>query len=144
MFQWASTQLDSLETLIQTLPEDLMDQLTAQQFVDDCALRFAALDADGNGTLDAKELMPLVVDLTEAHHAVSVTMDHCETLVTIFDTDGNGVIDKQEFVEFTQYVVIHAHATSMRNDLESTFADSAFDAAVDIVETQEGVVSSDE
>ena len=121
-----------------------MDQLTAQQFVDDCALRFAALDADGNGTLDAKELMPLVVDLTQAHHAVSVTMDHCETLVTIFDTDGNGVIDKQEFVEFTQYVVIHAHATSMRNDLESTFADSAFDAAVDIVETQEGVVSSDE
>ncbi|KAH8048228.1 Ca2-binding protein [Aureococcus anophagefferens] len=92
----------ALETLIQTLPEDLMDRLSAQAFVEDCDLRFAALDADGNGTLDAKELLPLVVELTQAHHAVSVTPDHCEALVAIFDTDGNGVIDKKEFVEFTQ------------------------------------------
>ncbi|KAH8057416.1 Ca2-binding protein [Aureococcus anophagefferens] len=134
----------ALETLIQTLPEDLMDRLSAQAFVEDCDLRFAALDADGNGTLDAKELLPLVVELTQAHHAVSVTPDHCEALVAIFDTDGNGVIDKkEEFVEFTQYVVIHAHATATRNDLAATFDDAAFDAAVDIVGTHD-VVSSDE
>ena len=133
----------ALETLIQTLPEDLMDRLSAQAFVEDCDLRFAALDADGNGTLDAKELLPLVVELTQAHHAVSVTPDHCEALVAIFDTDGNGVIDKKEFVEFTQYVVIHAHATATRNDLAATFDDAAFDAAVDIVGTHD-VVSSDE
>ncbi|CAE8730509.1 unnamed protein product, partial [Polarella glacialis] len=84
---------------------EFVEMLSSEDFEIQCNADFSSLDADGSGVLEPKELMPIIISLSEAH-SLSLTEDHCTRFVDIFDVHNNGVIDRGEFIQFVQFMMI--------------------------------------
>jgi Ca2+-binding EF-hand superfamily protein len=98
---------DSVWELVSFLPQDLVDELTSDEFLQMCKAEFAELDKDKSGSLEPKELMPVILSITEVHK-FALSERHCSRFVDIFDTDKNGVISSAEFADFVRFMVIMA------------------------------------
>lgn len=88
------------------MPDWMQAQFKQEAFVAECNEKYDFLDADGNGTLSADELYPVIIELSGGH-PLSVTIDHCSRLVKIFDQEKKGVLSRTEFVEFVKFVWLH-------------------------------------
>lgn len=58
---------------------------------------FDMFDVDGNGSLDADELLAILTRQTA--HGATMDIEDAKALVSYFDKDGNGMLDFNEFVE---------------------------------------------
>eukprot|EP00930_Biecheleria_cincta_P002558 TRINITY_DN10356_c0_g1_i2.p1 TRINITY_DN10356_c0_g1~~TRINITY_DN10356_c0_g1_i2.p1 ORF type:complete len:843 (+),score=210.03 TRINITY_DN10356_c0_g1_i2:91-2619(+) len=96
---------ESVWEMVPFLPQELIDELTGEEFEVQCLKDFATLDADDSGVLEPRELLPIVQSLTQAHEYV-LTDEHCRRFVEIFDFERNGVITKSEFVHFVRFMMI--------------------------------------
>mmetsp|Transcript_98061 Transcript_98061/g.211448 ORF Transcript_98061/g.211448 Transcript_98061/m.211448 type:complete len:1157 (-) Transcript_98061:40-3510(-) len=96
---------DRLWSIIPFLPDWLVEHVSSDEFLDQALKSFDQLDADGNGTLEPEELIPLIVSLSEAH-PLAVDLEKCRRFTTIFDNNGNGVIGRDEFVEYSQFLTV--------------------------------------
>lgn len=101
----------NLFEVVPYLPDWLVDLVMSEEFVSSCLSRFTELDADKNDTLDATELYPVVLELSEAH-PFSVELTHCQQMLEIFDEDKNGVISREEFVDFARFVMVNCYLKS--------------------------------
>ena len=103
---------DDVRGLLALLPQELLDYLESDAFEEECWARYDALDADGNGTLSADELIPVVAELAGARDELSVSVAHCETLVRTFDRGDKGTVDRAEFATLCRYVITVAFLRS--------------------------------
>jgi len=86
-------------------PDEIKEFLNSEDFWVDVKERYMRLDADGSGSIEAEELYPIIVELTDAQ-PWAVTMDHCTRFMRIFDQDGDGNIDLGEFSDLLRFCVL--------------------------------------
>jgi len=97
-----------LANVIPRLPNAFKQEITSRKFAENCMDHFEELDLDNNHSLDAAELLPLIVELCGAS-PFSIDSEKCSRFACIFDVDKNGVIDKEEFIDFAQFLMIMAY-----------------------------------
>jgi Ca2+-binding EF-hand superfamily protein len=98
-----------LEEVIPMLPEELIEQITSDVFLEECEAAFAALDADNSGVLEPDELVPIIMNMSEAKSNQGISNldeDKCKRFLKIFDANGDGVIQADELVELCQYLMV--------------------------------------
>merc|ERR1712217_357870 len=83
----------------------------SEHFTVECLQFFAELDKDGNGSLDAQELFPMILALSNAHQ-LALDDDQCKKFTAIFDDSKTGVISKSEFVNFSRFLIIMGYLES--------------------------------
>jgi len=94
-----------MKRVIPYLPDDLRDELLSEHFTLDCLRRFEELDYDCSGSLSPSQVLPIIVDMTNAHHH-ALDETQCARFVAIFDEAKTGVISKQEFVNFARFLMV--------------------------------------
>jgi len=99
--------VDQIKDVVPYMPEELLAELGSPAFEAQCAKDFTDLDKDGSGVLEPKELIPVILHLSAAHH-YALTEEHCQRFVDIFDTERNGVITKTEFTSLTRFMMVMA------------------------------------
>jgi Ca2+-binding EF-hand superfamily protein len=114
----------SVWDMVPFLPQELINELTSEEFEVQCMKDFASLDADGSGALEPRELLPIIQSLTQAHEYV-LTDEHCRRFVDIFDFERNGVITQSEFVHFVRFMMIMSFMETPEGQI------SAIEAEVD-------------
>jgi hypothetical protein len=87
------------------VPAWLKETLQDSAMTEMCQKQFDTLDVDGNGVLDANELLPVIVELMH-ENPVNITKEHCQHLLEIFDEDQSGTIERAEFLEFVRFIVV--------------------------------------
>jgi len=102
---------NDLHMVIPYLPDWLQEDVLSQRFAMECLRYFKDLDKDNNGVLDAEELFPMVLSLSEAHQQ-SLDLDQCRRFTQIFDDAKNGVITRSEFVGFARFLVVMGYLQS--------------------------------
>jgi len=85
------------------VPSYLQETFDDPGFKLSCMAKFDTLDINNDGYLEAKEVVPIVIELS-AQNPNAVTLDHCLRLVDIFDTARNGVLNRDEFFDFVKFV----------------------------------------
>eukprot|EP00928_Gymnodinium_smaydae_P048908 TRINITY_DN3276_c0_g1_i2.p1 TRINITY_DN3276_c0_g1~~TRINITY_DN3276_c0_g1_i2.p1 ORF type:complete len:1663 (+),score=442.61 TRINITY_DN3276_c0_g1_i2:141-5129(+) len=96
----------NLATLLPFLPSEVVEHLVSDDFMKQCEQQFRALDKDGNGSLDAEELIPIVQAMSGS---IRVDEERCQKFVKLFDTWNNGVIVFEEFIEFVQFMLVRSY-----------------------------------
>jgi Ca2+-binding EF-hand superfamily protein len=99
--------VSQLQEIVPFLPPDLIEEMQSPEFIAQCTKDFAQLDADKSGVLEPKELIPVILHLSEAHH-FCLTQAHCQHFVDLFDTGGNGVITGEEYINFARFMLVMA------------------------------------
>jgi len=122
LLEYISSQNDRLPEVLPLLPEQMQADLVSNEFLTTCTERFKQLDKDGNGALDAQELIPLIVDLSAAH-PFALTNDQCRRFVTLFDTERNGVIMEHEFIGLVQFMAVVAYLDTQGGQVVAQKAD---------------------
>mmetsp|Transcript_29901 Transcript_29901/g.68937 ORF Transcript_29901/g.68937 Transcript_29901/m.68937 type:complete len:1138 (-) Transcript_29901:118-3531(-) len=96
---------ERLWDILPFLPEWLVEQLGSTAFQNDALKQFDELDTNKSGVLEPEELIPVVIQLSQASH-LSVNIDKCKQFLHIFDVHKNGVIMRDEFVDFVQFLTV--------------------------------------
>lgn len=104
MIEMLKQDINNIEEITPLLPDWLNQVFVDPGFFAECYDKFAMLDSDGSGRIEAEELYPVVMELTQ-EHPLSVTLDHCRRLMDIFDADRNGVLNRDEFVLFVKFLL---------------------------------------
>jgi len=102
LLQMVQRTRDNLPLVVNLLPTDLKNSLESPEFIASCQEEFKRLDTKGTGTLEAKDLAPVVVSLTSAKD-VAVDEKHCKKFLKWFDVNMDGNIDQAEFVALVQF-----------------------------------------
>jgi Ca2+-binding EF-hand superfamily protein len=123
----------------QRAPTDIKEFLNSPAFWDDVQDRYSRLDADCNGTVDASELFPIIVELTDSE-PWAVTEEHCKKFLRIFDSDGDGTISLSEFSNLLRFCVLMTTVEGSTKEEEDegvamvTFAKNQVDEVIKCVE----------
>jgi len=96
---------DTVRRAMPKLPQAVKARLTSGAFESHCRQRFAELDKDSDNILNAQELFPVVVELSEAH-PFGVNFEQCERFAAIFSERGDSKIKYEEFLDFAGFVFI--------------------------------------
>lgn len=105
LLNFLKTHCEKIDDVLPFLPVDLQDELMSDDFSYHCLEDFASLDKDGSGVLEPKELIPVVINLADAH-LFALTKDQCDRFLKLFDTAKNGVITEGEFINFARFMMI--------------------------------------
>mmetsp|Transcript_5033 Transcript_5033/g.12967 ORF Transcript_5033/g.12967 Transcript_5033/m.12967 type:complete len:1111 (+) Transcript_5033:61-3393(+) len=105
LLQTMEKDKNEMHKVIPFLPGWLRDDLLSDHFTVECLTFFKELDKDGNGSLDATELYPMVLALSEAQEA-ALDIEQCKHFMAIFDDEKTGVISVDEFVNFARFMII--------------------------------------
>jgi Ca2+-binding EF-hand superfamily protein len=71
-----------------------------------CRAMFQAVDTDGSGSIDAKELGALLTSIYEAEELEPPSDEKVAEMLQELDESGDGVIDFMEFCSFVIPVVV--------------------------------------
>lgn len=104
MIEMLKQDIKHMEEIMPLLPEWLTSIFVDPSFFAECYDKFAMLDQDGSGRIEAEELYPVVMELTN-EHPLSVTLEHCRKIMEIFDQDKNGHLNRDEFVLFVKFLL---------------------------------------
>lgn len=97
--------------VLDNLPTALLDAFTEVEFAKLAATKFAQLDVDASGELEALELAPVVKHLTPGSVLNEISQEQCSRVMAIFDVDKSGAITIDEFSEFLKFILaIHYRA----------------------------------
>eukprot|EP00931_Biecheleriopsis_adriatica_P089730 TRINITY_DN63817_c0_g1_i1.p1 TRINITY_DN63817_c0_g1~~TRINITY_DN63817_c0_g1_i1.p1 ORF type:complete len:1120 (+),score=314.25 TRINITY_DN63817_c0_g1_i1:110-3469(+) len=96
---------ERLWSIIPFLPQHVVDFVTSAEFQADCVKQFQDLDVDKSGSLEPKELIPVIQQISEARDMV-ITEEKCKQFTALFDSLGTGVIVQEEFIEFAQFLTV--------------------------------------
>jgi Ca2+-binding EF-hand superfamily protein len=86
-------------------PPEIKEFLASYAFWEDVQDRYTKLDVDRSGAIDAEELFPIILELTNSE-PWAVTEEHCKKFLRIFDTDGDGLISLFEFNNLLRFCVL--------------------------------------
>lgn len=117
--------------ILAKLDDALTRVLLGDDFIAMCLKEYDDLDSDGNGTLTADELVPVLIRLAaDVEGDVTVSEKQGFELVQIFDEDAKGSINRHEFVLFSQFALIFAYldAKARKFTLETLRVDAIMDA----------------
>eukprot|EP00747_Dinoflagellata_sp_TGD_P051325 gnl/TRDRNA2_/TRDRNA2_147274_c0_seq1.p1 gnl/TRDRNA2_/TRDRNA2_147274_c0~~gnl/TRDRNA2_/TRDRNA2_147274_c0_seq1.p1 ORF type:complete len:736 (+),score=136.44 gnl/TRDRNA2_/TRDRNA2_147274_c0_seq1:79-2208(+) len=112
---------DRLCEIVPYLPDDLVDWLDSDEFLDGCDAQFVSLDKDKTGHLSADNLVPVVKSMC-AEHSINVDSQKAKRFISVFDFHGNGVIMADEYVEFVQFMTVMSY---LSNTVEGRSIDHA-------------------
>lgn len=104
MIDMLKNDIKNMDEIMPHLPDWLTSIFNNPSFFAECYDKFALLDQDGSGRIEAEELYPVVLELTQ-EHPLSVTLDHCKKIMEIFDADKNGHLNRDEFVLFVKFLL---------------------------------------
>jgi len=124
LLQLMKNHCDRLDEILPLLPNELQDDLMGMTFMDDCLEYFDSLDTDRSGSLEPKELVPVVLDLCKAH-PFALSRDQCLRFVDIFDTEQTGMLSRNEFVNFSRFMMIMSYLETEEGQVVQDFADIA-------------------
>lgn len=124
LLQLMKEHCDRLDEVLPLLPDDLQDDIMSETFRSDCLAYFDDLDKDRSGSLEPKELVPVVLDLCKAH-PFALTRDQCLRFVDIFDTEQTGVLSRDEFINFARFMMIMSYLETEEGQVVQVFADVA-------------------
>jgi Ca2+-binding EF-hand superfamily protein len=113
---------EKIDDILPYLPVQLKEDLTSEDFVVHCMEDFQLLDKAQTGVLEPREVVPLILQLTEAHH-LALTFEHVLEFVDLFDTARNGVINPSEYVNFSRFMMILAYLETEEGQLVKECAD---------------------
>jgi len=99
--------VNKIHEIIPYLPSALSNELLGKEFEEMCLADFAKLDEDASGVLEPRELIPVVLQLSDAHH-FSLSEDDCAHFVDIFDVERNGVITRAEYCNLARFMMVMA------------------------------------
>ena len=90
------------------LPAELHTVLSSPEFMSNCMASFDALDTNGDGALDSKELQPIIVDLLAGiDSGPPMSQEQCMAFVgLVFDQNEDGKIDRAEWFYILEFVVV--------------------------------------
>lgn len=115
MIEMLKRDIHNLEEIKPLLPDWLNAIFDDPAFYAECYDKFASLDLDGSGRIEAEELYPVVLELTQEHE-LSVTLEHCKRLMDIFDDDRNGHLNRDEFAQFVKFLLTISYLEENRID----------------------------
>ena len=78
-------------------------------------MAFEAVDLDGNGTIDSKELMETMEEVAKDLGLVAPNKDEIEGFMAQFDQNDDNMVDKDEF----EYLVIMILERMAERELET-------------------------
>jgi hypothetical protein len=110
-----SSDRSQVHKVLPYLPDRLRQELLSPNFTVECSRTFKELDKDGNGTLEAAELYPLVQGLAGVHE-LSLDLEQCQRFMAIFDDEKTGVIGADEYVNFARFLIIMSYLRSQEGE----------------------------
>jgi Ca2+-binding EF-hand superfamily protein len=119
------------------LPPWLREKLADSGFEAKCLEKFASLDKNNDKSLEAKEVFPIIIELSQ-ENPMSVTEEHCERLIEIFDCSETGKLSETEFLELVKFVFMMRWMEAEGEDEPDapSAAQAAEEAAIDeMIET---------
>lgn len=102
---------DNLSLVLPMLPDFLRDMLCGRELAAECCRDFKILDVDGTGLLKPRDLVPLIVRLSN-DRSHGINDEQCQRFVAMFDTNQKGVINEDEFLMLLQFVIITSYLES--------------------------------
>jgi len=105
------TDRSAIAKVMPLLPQELYNELTSPQFVEEINQAFKQLDKDSSGVLEPKELYDVIINMSAQQHQ-TVTVDQCERFTQIFDLRGDGVLRQDEFLDFARFLTIMSYLNS--------------------------------
>mmetsp|Transcript_118106 Transcript_118106/g.214795 ORF Transcript_118106/g.214795 Transcript_118106/m.214795 type:complete len:1091 (-) Transcript_118106:62-3334(-) len=124
LLNFLKSHCEKIDDVLPFLPVDLQDELMSADFADHCLEDFATLDKDASGVLEPKELIPVVINLADAH-LFALTKDQCDRFVNLFDTAQNGVITEGEFINFARFIMILSYLETDEGQTVKEYAEIA-------------------
>jgi len=107
MLDFMKLHCEKLDSILPFLPYDFQEDLMSYDFEQQCIEDFMSLDKAKTGVLEPKELIPVILQLSQGHQ-LALTFDHVMEFVELFDTQKNGVITQSEFVTLSRFMMILA------------------------------------
>ena len=101
--------------------QDVLDRVSDEAFAARAIEEFKAADTDGNGSLSADELLPVVESLLKdlaPAGSFKITHEHCVQFANVFDDDQNGTISLNEFFGFVQTITLIGYLQSQEQEQE--------------------------
>jgi len=108
LLAYLKTHVDKIDHVVTYLPREFQEDLLSKAFEQQCMEDFRSIDTDNSGFLEPKELIPLILNLSDGHH-FAITSDHVLEFVGLFDTMRNGVITPVEFINLARCMMIFAY-----------------------------------
>jgi Ca2+-binding EF-hand superfamily protein len=108
MLEFLKFNKDRIDDILPFLPAELREDLLSSDFAFNCSEEFKSVDTDGSGVLEPKELIPLILHLSQGHR-LALTSDQVNQFVHLFDTLKNGVLTVAEYIDFARFMVIVAY-----------------------------------
>lgn len=105
LIEYLKTHCEKIEDILPFLPTTLHEELVSPDFAAHCLEDFHNLDKDQNGVLTPKELIPVVLHLSDSH-LFALTEEQCLKFVDLFDTNVDGVLTNNEFINFARFLMI--------------------------------------
>merc|ERR1719343_188033 len=96
---------DNLNLVLPFLPVDLQRWLSSREFESNCIDDFKRLDTTKSGKLSAKDLLPVIVQLS-AEKLQSISSAQAEQFLQFFDANKDGTVSIDEFAALVQFIVI--------------------------------------
>merc|ERR1719159_725346 len=84
------------------LPQWLNDMFESEDFLAQCNVMFDRCDVDKNGVLSPKELIPVVMELSQESEN-AITLEHCQAFIEIFDPSKE-VITRASAIDFMKFM----------------------------------------
>merc|ERR1719199_1729399 len=91
-----------VDQIMDKLPSWLSDMFKSDDFLKQCNDMFDKCDINKNGVLEAKELVPVVMELSQESES-AITEEHCTEFIKIFDPT-NQVITRESAIEFMKFM----------------------------------------
>eukprot|EP00929_Paragymnodinium_shiwhaense_P104960 TRINITY_DN697_c0_g1_i1.p1 TRINITY_DN697_c0_g1~~TRINITY_DN697_c0_g1_i1.p1 ORF type:complete len:1471 (+),score=501.24 TRINITY_DN697_c0_g1_i1:97-4413(+) len=111
---------DSIMDIVAFLPDWLVDDISSDEFMDECEAEFDALDVDGSGALEPLELQPVIAELCGKRvKSGTIDLEKCKRFAKVFDRSQDGNIQKDEFVDFVQVLAVAQFLESSKNRHET-------------------------
>jgi len=111
LIQMLETDRGDIRKVIPYLPIDIQDELLCENFTLSCLKKFKELDVDNSGSLEPRELYPIILEMTSAH-SLALDESQCERFTDIFDDARTGVISQQEFVGFARFLMVMSYLST--------------------------------
>merc|ERR1712070_686594 len=77
MIDMLQNNVHCVEQLAPHLPAWLRERFESKEFVMECIEKFEAVDRDGSQRLEAEELFPVILEISE-ESPLPITEEHCE------------------------------------------------------------------